>query len=392
MSSLKNIFLHHIAQTSPSPDGFEVSRGNGIYLYDQEGNAYIDGISGIAVSNTGHHHPRIVTALQQQLESYLHTQVYGEHVIAPQVLFAQKLVSFLPVSLNSVFFTNSGAEAVEGGLKLARKFTGRYEIVAAKNSYHGSTAGAESLRSDLDHTLHFRPLVPGVKHIRYNHAEDLESITHKTAAIIIEPVQGEAGVIIPAKEYLQAVRQRCNETGTLFILDEIQTGMGRTGTLWAMEQTGIVPDILLLAKALGGGLPLGAFIADKNIMQSLADHPPLGHLTTNGGNALCCTAGQTALEIITDDNLSGRAKDQGVIFKSAIENHPNVREVRAAGLMMAVELYEPGSLMEVIQRCRKSGLLVDFFLFNDRSIRVYPPLITTGEEMNLIIEKMMSSL
>ncbi len=386
--SLRPSFLRHIAQTSPEPDGFEVVRGEGIYLFDKDGNAFIDCISGIAVSSLGHDHPRIIEAIKKQLNLHLHTQVYGEHIIAPQVALAERLSQLLPPTLSTSYFTNSGAEAVEGALKLARKYTGRYEIIACRNAYHGSTAGAESLRSDLLYTSAFRPLVPGIRHIDFNSFEDLDEINELTAAVIIEPIQGEAGVILPAEGYLAAVQKRCHEVGALFILDEIQTGMGRTGSLWAFEQENVIPDILLLAKAFGGGLPLGAFISSQEIMNVLSHDPPLGHLTTFGGNALCCAASLAALNVIVAENLHHQSKEKGNKIKGILNDHPLIKEVRGRGLMMAIELKNPDHLHLAVKACKKEGLLVDWFLFNDRSIRMAPPLVISNEEIEELCEKM----
>ena len=390
--SLQTSFLRHIAQTSPTPDGFEVSRGEGIYLYDQDGNAYIDCISGIAVSSLGHRHPGIIEAIKNQLDLHLHTQVYGEHVTVPQVALVERLSQLLPASLGTSYFTNSGAEAVEGALKLARKYTGCYEIIACRNAYHGSTAGAESLRSDITYTSAFRPLVPGIRHIDFNSFEDLNEINHQTAAVIVEPIQGEAGVILPAAGYLSAIKERCKEVGALLILDEIQTGMGRTGSLWAFEQENVIPDILLLAKAFGGGLPLGAFISSQEIMNALSHDPPLGHLTTFGGNALCCAASLAALNIIVENNLHQKAILLGNKIKEFLQVHPAIREVRGRGLMMAIELKNPTQLNAAVQACKKEGLLVDWFLFNDRSIRLAPPLVISEEEVKLMCEKILRAL
>ncbi|MDQ3017818.1 MAG: aspartate aminotransferase family protein [Bacteroidota bacterium] len=389
---MRSNFLRHIAQTSPAPDGFEVSRGEGIYLYDQDGNAFMDCISGISVSSLGHGHPRIKQAILDQLDLHLHTQVYGEHIVAPQVALAEKLAQLLPENLGSVYFVNSGAEAVEGALKLARKYTNRYEIVAGRNAYHGSTAGAESLRSDLQHTNALKPVVPGIRHITFNEFEDLKQITHKTAAVILEAIQGEAGVVLPSDQYLSAVLKRCREVGALLILDEIQTGMGRTGSLWAFEKYNVIPDILLLAKAFGGGLPLGAFISSREIMQVLSDDPPLGHLTTFGGNALCCASGLEAIQITLDEHLHDHANDKGKKINDAISKHPLVKEIRYSGLMLAVDLFRAEMLPLAIKSCRKKGLLLDWFLFNNTSIRLYPPLIINDKEINVLIGKMLAAL
>jgi len=361
-------------------------------LFDQEGKPFIDCNSGIAVSSFGHNHPVIRKAILDQLDMHLHTMVYGEHVQKSQVRLAEKLSQILPEGLNNTYFTNSGAEAVEGALKLARKYTGRYEIVACRNAYHGSTLGAESLRSDFMHTAGARPLVPGTRHIDFNSLEDLDKISKQTAAVILEPIQGEAGVILPEKNYLTAVLNRCKEAGALMILDEIQTGMGRTGSMFAFQKENVAPDILLLAKAFGGGLPLGAFISSIEIMQALSHDPPLGHMTTFGGHPLSCAASLAAFEVLEKEKLFEKAILLGNIFKEKISTHPAVKEIRGSGLMLAIELNDPAQLHPTVQRCKQNGLLLDWFLFNDRSIRFYPPLIITEADAHLISEKLLKSL
>ncbi len=388
----RSSFLRHVAQTSPDPDGFEVSRGEGIYLFDQDGQPFIDCISGITVSSLGHGHPRLLAAIRRQLDIHLHTHVYGEHITVPQVALAARLAELLPESLSISYFTNSGAEAVEGALKLARKFTGRYEIVACRDAYHGSTAGAESLRSDILHTSASRPLVPGIKHIHFNVIIDLDAITKHTAAVIIEPIQGEAGVIVPLPGYLPTVKKRCNEVGALLILDEIQTGMGRTGSMWAFENENVVPDILLLAKAFGGGLPLGAFISSPEIMKAISHNPPLGHMTTFGGNALCCAASFETVNLIVEEKLFQKAIQHGDKIRQALQDHKAVKEIRGRGLMLAIELKNPDHLQPAIKACRKERLLVDWFLFNDKSIRLAPPLIITEEEIKILCSKIANAL
>ncbi|HQW01903.1 MAG TPA: aspartate aminotransferase family protein [Saprospiraceae bacterium] len=390
--SFRTAFLRHVGQTSPEPDGFEVGYGEGIFLFDMEGIPFIDCISGIAVSSLGHGHPRIKDAIRKQLDLHLHTMVYGEHVQVPQVALAERLAQLLPAELDCTFFTSSGTEAVEGALKAARKYTSRYEIIACRQAYHGSTAGAESLRSDLTHIAGARPLVPGVMHIDFNDFDDLVKITDHTAAIIMEPVQGEAGAIVPSAGYLRAVRDRCHETGTLLILDEIQTGMGRTGSMWAFQQEEVIPDILLLAKAFGGGLPLGAFISSQKIMKVLSHDPILGHLTTFGGHPLSCAAGLEAINILEENHLPARAVSLERIIRKKLEHHWALREVRGRGLMLALELKNPDNLFPAVKACRNEGLLVDWFLFNNRSLRFAPPLIISEEEVNLVCSKLVRAL
>lgn len=384
MNTIRASFLRFVAQTSPSPDGLEVSHGEGIYLFDLNGKRYIDGISGVAVSSLGHHHPVILEAIKRQLDKHLHTSVYGEHIQAPQVTLAEHLAAHLPDNLQCTFFTNSGAETVETALKTARRYTNRHEIIACRNAYHGSTPGAESLRSDNDYTAASRPLVPGVRHIRFNEFSDIDIITRKTAAVIIEPVQGEAGVIEPVQGYLQAVRERCRQTGTLLIFDEIQTGLGRTGDLWAFMHDGVVPDMLLLAKAFGGGLPLGACISSRDIMGILSNNPILGHISTFGGNPLCCAAGLAALQVVEQPEFLEAVKDNGRHLKDRLTGHHAIKEVRGRGLMLALELKVPDRLFDVITVCKQRGLLVDWFLFNDRSVRLYPPLVISAKETEIL--------
>lgn len=390
--SLRTSFLRHVAQTSPEPDGFEVSRGEGIYLFDKDGHPYIDCISGIAVSSMGHGHPRIKEAIKKQLDLHLHTMVYGEHIQVPQIALAERLAQLLPAELSCTYFTSSGAEAVEGALKLAKKITSRYEIIACRNAYHGSTAGAESLRSDLAYTAASKPLVPGVRHMDFNAFEDIGLITMETAAVIIEPVQGEAGVVVAAPGFLKAIRDRCDQTCTLLIFDEIQTGMGRTGSMWAFQREGVIPDILLLAKAFGGGLPLGAFISSQKMMSVLSHDPILGHLTTFGGHPLSCAASFEAINILVENNLPEQAVAFEKIIRKNLGHHPALREIRGRGLMLALDLNNPDHLFPAVKACRQEGLLVDWFLFNNRSLRLAPPLIISEEEVNMVCEKLNRAL
>jgi acetylornithine/succinyldiaminopimelate/putrescine aminotransferase len=387
MLSQRQLFLRHVAQTSAFPLMLEIERAEGMYLYDTDGKSYMDLIAGIGPSVLGHRHPSVLEAIQGQLDKYLHTLVYGEFVLSPQVQFATLLSQNLPDTLDSVYFTNSGTEATEGAMKLAKRYTGRTEIISMFNAYHGSTQGAMSLNSDTYFTQAFRPLLPDIRHISFNNVADLNKITDKTAAVIVETVQGEAGIVpsTVAKDsfgegYLKALSQRCNETGTLLILDEIQAGMGRTGTLWAFQQYNIVPDILLLAKGLGGGMPIGAFIAPKNMMWTLTDDPILGHITTFGGHPVSCAAGYATLKVLTETDLIAQANAKGKLFKNLLI-HPKIREVRQKGLWLAVELDNFDFLQKVIQNCLKNGLLTDWFLFNNRSLRIAPPLIITEDDI-----------
>ncbi len=380
MLTLRQLFLAHNAQTTDFPLLLEFEHAEGIYLYDKSGKAYTDLISGIGVSNLGHGNPQVINAIKQQVDKYMHLMVYGEYVQAPQVKFAEKLVSLLPGNLQSVYFVNSGAEAVEGALKLAKRFTGRQQIIACHNSYHGSTHGALSVMGNEEYKQAYRPLLPGVNFIRFNHTDDLDLITSQTACVIIETIQGEAGVRVPDVAYMQALRKRCDTTGTLLILDEIQTAFGRTGKLFAFEHFGIVPDILLLAKALGGGMPLGAFIASTKIMDALKENPMLGHITTFGGHPVCCAAGLAALEVLLTENLAATVPEKETIIRSLLI-HPAIKEIRGMGLMLAIELEDFELNKKIIDRCIANGVITDWFLHYDNAMRIAPPLIITTDEL-----------
>lgn len=380
MQPLRQTFLRYNAQTSDAPLLLEFSRAEGVFLYDSQGKQYLDLISGIGVSNVGHGHPRVVAAVREQAGRFMHLMVYGEFVQAPQVRYAEKLAGLLPEKLSCVYFTNSGAESVEGALKLAKRSTGRNEIIACRNSYHGSTQGALSVMGNEEYKQAYRPLLPGIQFIRFNRHKDLSLIRPETACVILETIQGEAGIRVPEKEYLKALRARCHETGTLLILDEIQTGMGRTGSLFAFEQYGIEPDILLTAKALGGGMPLGAFIASPAIMQHLSYDPPLGHITTFGGHPVCCAAGLAALEVLLEEDLAAKANEKGGLFRKLLQ-HPAIREFRGAGLLMALEFESFEQNKAVIDRCIEKGVITDWFLHDSRSMRLAPPLTIREEQI-----------
>ncbi|MCS6822681.1 MAG: aspartate aminotransferase family protein [Cytophagaceae bacterium] len=376
----RQIFLNLIAQTSLSPLMLEIERGEGIYLYDATGKPYMDLISGISVSNVGHSHPHVVQAVQRQAARYMHTMVYGEYIMSPQLLLADALRKTLPQKLDNIYFVNSGSEAVEGAVKLAKRYTGRYEIISCFNAYHGSTQGALSLAGSGELKNAYRPLLPGVSHIRFNDVYELSKINEKTAAVIIEPVQGEAGLRVADKDYLLKLRARCDETGALLIFDEIQSGFGRTGTFWCFEQYDVLPDILVTAKAMGGGLPLGAFISSKKIMHCLTHHPALGHITTYGGNPVCCAASLAAFEVMMRENLLLRVAEKERSFRQYL-NHPKIKEVRSKGLMIAVEFESFDILKRIIERCLEYGVITDWFLFCNNSMRIAPPLIITDEQI-----------
>jgi acetylornithine/N-succinyldiaminopimelate aminotransferase len=380
MLTLRQLFLANNAQTTDFPLLLEFERAEGVHLYDVNGKAYIDLISGIGVSNLGHSNPHVISAIKQQVDKYMHLMVYGEYVQTPQVRFAEKLVSLLPPNLQSVYFVNSGAEAVEGALKLAKRYTGRQQIIACHNSYHGSTHGALSVMGNEDFKQAYRPLLPGVNFIRFNNPADLNLITDATACVIIETIQGEAGIRVPDVAYIQALRKQCDATGTLLILDEIQAAFGRTGKLFAFEHYGIVPDILLLAKALGGGMPIGAFIASNKIMGSLKENPILGHITTFGGHPVCCAAGLAALEVLINEQLTGTVAEKEILMRSLLI-HPSIKEIRGKGLMLAIELENFELNKKIIDRCIEHGVITDWFLHCDNSMRIAPPLIITTDEL-----------
>ena len=380
MPTLRQIFLANNAQTTNFPLLLEFERAEGVYMYDTAGKAHTDLISGIGVSSLGHGNPKVIAAIKHQVDQYMHLMVYGEYVQTPQVRFAEKLVSVLPQNLQSVYFTNSGAEAVEGALKLAKRYTGRQQIIACHNSYHGSTQGALSVMGNEEFKQAYRPLLPGVSFIRFNEADDLQLITHQTACVIIETVQGEAGIRVPDFAYMQALRKRCDETGTLLILDEIQAAFGRTGKLFAFEHFGIVPDILLLAKALGGGMPVGAFISSNAIMGALKENPILGHITTFGGHPVCCAAGLAALEVLLYDNLVSGVAEKEALFRKLLV-HPAIKQVRGKGLMLAVELDNFDLNKKIIDRCIEHGIITDWFLHCSNSMRIAPPLIITPDQI-----------
>ena len=380
MLTLRQLFLANNAQTTHFPLLLEFERAEGIYMYDSEGKAYIDLISGIGVSNLGHGNPYVINAIKQQLDKYMHLMVYGEYVQTPQVRFAEKLVSLLPENLQSVYFTNSGTEAVEGALKLAKRYTGRQQIVACHNSYHGSTHCALSVMGNEEYKQAYRPLLPGVNFVSFNNINDLDIINHQTACVIIETIQGEAGIRVPDVAYMQALQARCKQTGTLLILDEIQAAFGRTGRLFGFEHYGIVPDILLLAKALGGGMPVGAFIASNQIMSAFKENPILGHITTFGGHPVCCAAGLAALEVLLNENLCNQVAEKEALMRSLLI-HPAIKEIRGKGLMLALELESFELNKNIIDRCIARGVVTDWFLHCSNAMRLAPPLIITQEEI-----------
>lgn len=380
MLTQRQLFLQHNAQTSPEPLMLEFVKAKGIYIYDAAGKKHIDLIAGIGVSNVGHCHPAVVKAIQEQAETYMHLMVYGEYVQTPQVNFAKALADILPKSLNCTYFLNSGTEAVEGAMKLAKRYTGRKGFIACKNAYHGSTQGAESLMESDFYSSGYGPFLPNVSFIQHNNIDDLDKITEEIAAVFIEPIQGEAGIRVADLEYMQALRAKCNETKTLLIFDEIQSGFGRSGKMFAFEHYNVIPDVLLLAKGIGGGMPIGAFISSLEIMSVLSHSPILGHMTTFGGHPVCCAAGLATLRTLVDHHIVDEVEEKGQLFKQLLV-HPAIKEIRGRGLMLAVEFESFEINKKIIDACILDGILSDWFLHCSNSMRIAPPLIIVKEEI-----------
>jgi acetylornithine/N-succinyldiaminopimelate aminotransferase len=387
----RQLFLQHLAQTSESPMALEIVKANGMKQWDIEGNEYLDLIAGISVCNVGHCHPNVVEAVIRQADQYMHIMVYGEFIESPQVLYAKKLAENLPQTLNTVYFTNSGAEAVEGAMKLAKRFTQKSKIIAFNKSYHGSTQGALSLLGDEYWRNAYRPLLPEIYHYNFNDDTVFDAIDEQTACVIMETVQAESGIIKPKKEWINKIRLKCTEHNCLLIFDEIQAGFGRTGSLFAFEKYNIVPDILLLGKALGGGMPLGAFITDKKIMQSLTHNPVLGHITTFGGHPVSCAAGLAAFEVLLDNNIFLQVEEKVRLFVQLL-NHEKILNLHHAGLWMAIEFESFEFCKKVIDRCIVNGIITDWFLFAPNCLRIAPPLIITIEEIEISCKKIIQSI
>lgn len=377
----RQLFLSNLAQTTDFPLMIEVERAEGIYLFGPNGERYVDLISGIGVSNVGHRHPKVIGAIQQQLDKYLHLMVYGEYIQSPQTLLAKALCDTLPAHLDNVYLVNSGSEAIEGALKLAKRYTNRRELISCVDAYHGSSHGSLSIGGNEVFKRAYRPLLPGIKSVYYGSYSDLEKITTETAAVIIETIQGEAGIRVACREYFQALRKRCNETDTLLILDEIQSGFGRTGKFWAFEHFEIVPDILVCAKGMGGGMPIGAFIANKEVMGVFKNNPLLGHITTFGGHPVSAAASLATIQILQDEKLIGQVESKAQRFKNLLV-HPKIKAIRNKGLMMAVEFDSFEVLKPIIDRAIELGVITDWFLFCDDSMRIAPPLTISEEEIS----------
>ena len=391
MLTQRQLFLKHNAQTSPTPLLLEFVKAQGIYMYNTEGKKYIDLIAGIGVSNIGHCHPTVVEAVKKQAETYMHLMVYGEFVQTPQVNFAEALASVLPESLNCTYFVNSGTEAVEGAMKLAKRYTGRKGFIACKNAYHGSTQGAESLMESDFYSAGYGPFLPNVSFINHNSIADLSKITLDTAAVFIEPIQGEAGIRVADQNYMAALRARCTETGTLLIFDEIQSGFGRSGKMFAFEHYNIIPDVLLLAKGIGGGMPIGAFISSAEIMSVLSHSPILGHMTTFGGHPVCCAAGLATLNTLLNENIVDDVEAKGDLFRSLLI-HPAIKEIRGKGLMLAIEFEDFETNKAIIDACIEDGLISDWFLHCSNSMRIAPPLIITKDEIKTSCEIILKNI
>lgn len=380
MINERRLFLDYLAQISDSPLMLEIEKAKGVFLYDINGKKYFDLISGISVSNMGHRHPKVIKAISDQLEKYLYLMVYGEYVQSPQVKFANLLAEQLPPTLNNTYLVNSGSEAVEGALKLAKRYTGRSEVIAFKNAYHGSSHGALSVMGNEEFKNSFRPLVPGTRFLKFGNFEDLDQISKHTACVIIEPIQGEAGIVLPGKNYLKTIRNKCSETETLLILDEIQTGFGRTGTLFAFEQFDIVPDIICFAKGIGGGMPIGAFVSSREIMSAFKTDPVLGHITTFGGHPVSCAAAFANLQALLDEGWVDQVSWKEDLFRKLLV-HKKIINLRGKGLFMAMDMSDSKQVQELIKKLLEKGIIVDWFLFKDDSIRIAPPLIITGKEI-----------
>jgi acetylornithine/succinyldiaminopimelate/putrescine aminotransferase len=391
MNFSQDTFFNHLAQTSPYPYLISIERAEGIYLYSPEGKRYTDLISGIGVSNVGHRHPHVVKAIKDQVDKHLHVMVYGEFIQASSNRLAEKLVSLLPPTLSCCYFVNSGTEANEGALKLAKRFTGRTEIVSFRKSYHGSTHGSLSVSGNEVKKQKFRPLLPDVRFIDFNIENDLEHITQRTACVIMETIQGDAGVRIPSREYMKALRKRCTEVGALLILDEIQCGMGRTGTLFAFEQFDIAPDILTLAKAFGGGLPIGCFVSDKKIMGSFTHEPMLGHITTFGGNPVCCASALATLEVIEHEKLLAAVESKGKLFEKLLQ-HKHIKEIRRFGLMFAIDFDSAERVNEIVNYAKELGVICYWFLSHPYSFRIAPPLTISEEEIRESCEVILKAI
>ena len=387
----RQIFLNHLAQTSPSPIGIEMCRAEGIYLYSTDGKKYMDGIAGFSVANIGHGNAGVLEAINKQANQYMHLIVYGEFIQQPQTAYAQLLIKYLPPSLNCVYFTNSGTEATEGAMKLAKRVTGKSKIICFNKAYHGSSQGALSLMGDEYWRQAYRPLLPEVYHYDYNSNEAIDAIDETVACVILEPVQAEAGIIPADANWLKAIREKCSAFCALLIFDEIQSGFGRTGSLFAFEQYDIVPDVLLLGKALGGGMPMGAFIAHQSLMSTLSTNPVLGHITTFGGHPVSCAAGKAALDFLLNEKLLETIEEKKKLLLALLQ-HPAINQINHCGLWMALQFKDAATAQKIIHRCVENGLITDWFIFAPDCLRLAPPLTITKQEIELLAEIIIKSI
>ena len=385
MISQRNIFLTHLAQTSTEPILIEPIYAKGVYIYDIKNKKYLDLISGIGVSSVGHRHPKVVKAIKDQLDKYMHVMVYGEFIQSPQTQFANSLCALLPSQLDNVFLVGSGSEAIEGAMKLAKKHTGRIEFLSMEDCYHGNTQAVMGLLNDEERKEGYGPYCQEVDYLRFDEESDFSKITNKTAAVIVETLMGEAGCKVHSKKYLQKLRKTCTQNGALLILDEVQCGVGRTGTMFAFEQYDIVPDILVLAKGIGGGMPIGAFVSSKEIMECFVENPVLGHITTFGGHPVCSAAAHSTLELLKEEDLIGKVKSKGELFRSLLK-HPKVLDISGMGLMMAVKLKNHEEVKQVMAYCMENGIIIDWFLSSPESLRIAPPLIIDEETITFACE------
>ena len=391
MLTQRQLFFNHLAQTSETPLALEIEKAEGVYLIDTSGKRYMDLISGISVSNVGHRHPKVLAAIQNQLDKYLHLMVYGEYIQSPQVHLAKLLAENLPEKLSSVYFVNSGSEAIEGAMKLAKRFTGRTEIISFKNGYHGSTHGSLSIMGNEEFKNAYRPLLPDIRHIEYNNVNDLKQITNHTACVIVETIQGEAGAVVPSTNFLKQLSERCNTMGAMLIVDEIQCGFGRTGKLFAFEHYNFVPDILCIAKGMGGGMPIGAFISSKIIMSSLTNNPILGHITTFGGHPVSCAASMATLKVLLEEKLMEQVDEKEKLFRNLLI-HPKIKSINGKGLLLSIEFESYEQNKKIIDACIEKGVITDWFLFNTKSMRIAPPLIIAEDEIKVACKVILQSI
>ncbi len=391
MLSQRQLFLNHIAQTSETPLALEIERAEGVYLYETSGKRYLDLISGISVSNIGHRHPEVVAAIKEQVDKYMHLMVYGEYIQSPQVTLAKLLSDQLPPNLSAVYFVNSGSEAIEGAMKLAKRITGRTEIISFKNAYHGSTHGSLSIMGNEEFKNAFRPLLPDTKQIEYNSISDFSQITNRTACVVVETIQGEAGAVVPQHNFLKNLSLHCKAHGVLLIAEEIQCGFGRTGSLFAFEQFDFVPDILCIAKGMGGGMPIGAFISSKERMFSLTHNPILGHITTFGGHPVCCAAAEATLRVLLKENLIAGVVAKEMLFRALLK-HPKIKSINGKGLLLSIEFdnYEQNKI--IIDSCIQKGVITDWFLFNAHAMRIAPPLTISEDEIKFACATIISAI